>query len=64
MALLPKVRQLRRLYPELEISWDGGVNDQSAPLLLDAGVNVLCVGSFISDAPDPASAYATLKTLI
>jgi ribulose-phosphate 3-epimerase len=63
MQLLEKVRQLRDRYPEIEISWDGGINYENAPQLIEAGVNVLNVGGYIQNADDPKEAYAKLKTL-
>jgi ribulose-phosphate 3-epimerase len=64
MNLLKKVVAVRRLKPTVEIGWDGGVNDQNAQQIAEAGVDVLNVGGFIQHAVDPASAYATLKALV
>src|ERR1700748_3030028 len=47
LSLLNKVRQVRKLYPHIEIAWDGGINNQNAPQLVEAGVDVLNVGGFI-----------------
>lgn len=58
--LLTKVLHLRQLKPNLEIGWDGGINNQNANLLAAGGVNVLNVGGFIHHAADPRSAYETL----
>lgn len=60
-SLLDKVKELRSLKPMLEIGWDGGVNDQNARQLAEAGVDVLNVGGFIHSAKDAANAYAKLK---
>jgi ribulose-phosphate 3-epimerase len=60
-GLLGKVRELRELKPSLEIGWDGGVNDDNARQLAEAGVDVLNVGGFIHDAHNPRAAYAKLK---
>ena len=64
MELLKKVAEVRQLKPTIEIGWDGGVNDQNAKQIADAGVDVLNVGGFIQHAADPARAYATLKALV
>jgi ribulose-phosphate 3-epimerase len=64
LDLLVKAQALKHLKPELEIGWDGGVNDHNAHLLKAAGVDVLNVGGFIQNAKKPASAYATLKKQI
>ena len=44
MGLLEKVKELKAMKPELEIGWDGGVNDTSAKAIADGGVDVLNVG--------------------
>lgn len=64
LSLLDKVRELKALQPDVEIGWDGGVNEQNAKALADGGVDVLNVGGFIQKAEDPASAYAKLKGVV
>lgn len=64
ISLLGKVRQVREKLPSIEISWDGGINDQNAKILVEGGVQVLNTGGYIQKAPDPATAYAKLKSLI
>lgn len=64
LQLLGKVRQLRELKPQLEIGWDGGVDERNALELVRGGVDVLDVGSAIQRAADPMAAYAKLKLLI
>ena len=60
LALIDKVRVLRVAFPDIEISWDGGINDQNASQMIEAGVDVLNVGGFISNAADPEAAYQSL----
>lgn len=43
------------------IEIDGGVNLQNAPLLVQAGADVLVAGSFVFSSPDPLKTIATLK---
>lgn len=45
------------------IEIDGGVNQQNAKALLDAGANVLVAGNFVFSAPDPKKIIANLKAL-
>ncbi|HUC89296.1 MAG TPA: hypothetical protein VMR45_00680 [Patescibacteria group bacterium] len=59
--LLGKVLRLKQLKPQLEIGWDGGINDQNAELLVAGGVDVLNVGGFIQHAADPRAAYELLE---
>jgi ribulose-phosphate 3-epimerase len=63
LSLLEKVKTLLELKPKLEIGWDGGINDQNALALMRGSVDVLNVGSFIHDAPDPAAAHEKLQSL-
>lgn len=55
-----QVKQLKRLYPKIEIGWDGGANASNVHQIAHAGVNVLNVGSGLSKMPDLEAAYATL----
>lgn len=64
LGLLWKAHTLKELKPTVEIGWDGGVNEQNARAIAEAGVDVLNVGSFIAKADNPAGAYATLKALV
>jgi ribulose-phosphate 3-epimerase len=60
LSLLSKVEQLRKLKPQLEIGWDGGINNTNATVLARGGVDVLNVGGFIQHASDPRLAYGML----
>ena len=64
LGLLDKVRKIHQQYPDIEISWDGGISHQNAKQLVEAGVDVLNVGAAIQKSTDPQSAYATLKSII
>ncbi len=63
LNLVDKVSQIKNHHPDAEIGWDGGINDQNATVLIESGVDVLDVGGFIQKSADPATAYATLKTI-
>jgi ribulose-phosphate 3-epimerase len=60
LTLLDKVSALRRLKPQLEIGWDGGINNTNARSLAISGIDVLNVGGYIQHASDPRMAYGTL----
>ena len=64
LGLLDKVRKIREHYPDIEISWDGGINDQNVAQLIEAGVTVLNVGGFIQQSNNPKAAYDKLKEVI
>lgn len=62
--ILDKTRRLRRMVDvggyDIWIEVDGGVNAETAPLLYEAGANVLVAGSFVFGAPDPVEAIRSL----
>jgi len=60
---LEKARILRRLKPDLEIEVDGGMNDKTIPLALEAGANQFASGSYIMKNPSPEQAYRRLIDL-
>lgn len=60
LRLITKIKELRELKPQLEIGWDGGINDRNARALAMSGVDVLNVGGFIQHAADPQAAYTLL----
>jgi ribulose-phosphate 3-epimerase len=45
------------------IEIDGGVNDVTAPKLLDNGADVLVAGNYVFSAKDPVAVIASLKSL-
>ena len=55
-SCMDKVIELRNLKPNLDIEVDGGVNDQTALLAVNAGANVLVVSSFIFKSKDKVKA--------
>jgi len=61
---LGKVKEIKASFPDVEISWDGGVNDKNAEKIMKAGVSILNVGSFIKNAQDPKKAYDLLTSLV
>lgn len=63
IPLLHKVTYLKSREPDLEIGWDGGINDQNVARLVFGGVDVLNVGGFIQSADDPEKAYRVLERI-
>lgn len=64
LKLLGKILKLKQWKPELEIGWDGGVNDKNVRQLMKGGVDVLNVGGFIQKAKDPEANYQRLQALL
>ena len=54
-------KEAMRLGTELDIEVDGGINPDTAPLVLEAGANVLVAGTAVYGAPDPAEAIRMLR---
>ncbi len=63
---LPKIKALReeatRQGAELDIEVDGGIDGTTAPLVKNAGANVLVSGSYLFKADDFSKALNTLTT--
>jgi ribulose-phosphate 3-epimerase len=61
---LPKIRQLSEWAternPALYLEVDGGINRETAPLVVEAGANVLVAGSAVFNHANPAQAVAQL----
>ena len=63
LNLLAKVDAIKRHLPEIEIGWDGGINDQNVAALAAGGVDVLNVGGFIQNSPDPHKSFEALQRI-
>ena len=63
-----KVSQLRQLIDftasDCQIEIDGGVTNQNANALIEAGANVLVAGSYVFGAENPTEIISDLKNLI
>ncbi len=57
---MEKIALIRNMKPEVEIGWDGGANMSNVRALAHADLDVINVGSAISQAENPAAAYAEL----
>ena len=68
-STLPKIRRVRKMIDEVnptcELEVDGGINATTAPLVVDAGANVLVAGSAIfGDSDGVAAAVTRLRAAI
>jgi ribulose-phosphate 3-epimerase len=63
LSQVDKVEYLKRNKPDIEIGWDGGINDQNISQLAFAGVDVFNVGGFIQKAENPEKAYRALERI-
>jgi ribulose-phosphate 3-epimerase len=59
-SMLPKITRLRRTLRErgleCDIEVDGGVHEETAPLVVEAGANLLVAGSAVYSASDGVAA--------
>lgn len=60
LGLLPKARMLKQQKTDLEVGWDGGINEQNISEIVFGGVDVLNVGGSVVNADDPERTYAKL----
>jgi ribulose-phosphate 3-epimerase len=66
-SMLPKITRLREMLDArglgaCDIEVDGGIHEETAPLVVQAGANILVAGSAVYDAPDGvAAAMARLR---
>lgn len=64
LTLLSKAAELHNLNRDIEIGWDGGINEDNVDHLISGGVDVLNVGGYIQRSKDPSGAYGKLNLLI
>lgn len=64
LTLLKKTADIRAINPTVELGWDGGISAENAPLLVEAGIEILNVGGFIQHADDPKAAYESILATI
>lgn len=64
-SVLPKIGRLRRMLQQAnrktDIQVDGGINAETAKLVVGAGATVLVAGSYVYGAADTAAAIASLR---
>lgn len=66
--VLPKIRQARQMIDELglgiDLAVDGGVNERTAPSVVNAGANVLVMGSAVFHKNDVGNALNNIRKLV
>jgi ribulose-phosphate 3-epimerase len=65
-SVLPKIRELRQRLdalgrPDVHIQVDGGIHSETAPLVVEAGADVLVAGNAVFGRPDRAAAIQELR---
>jgi ribulose-phosphate 3-epimerase len=51
-----KIRRVRDLAPDLDVEVDGGIDERTAPLVVEAGATLLVAGSSVFDHPGGVAA--------
>jgi len=59
--MMPKVKELREKYPELDIEVDGGVGPKNVKICAEAGANMIVSGTAVVCSDDPAQAIRSIK---
>lgn len=63
-SAMPKVQEIRRRYPDLNIEVDGGLSDGTVDQAADAGANVIVAGSAVFGAQDPRDVIKKLREAV
>lgn len=64
LSQVNKAKELRSIQRQLELGWDGGANMENIDLLVQAGIQVINVGSGIHKTENPESTYATMEAKV
>jgi ribulose-phosphate 3-epimerase len=59
----PRISELRRLFPDLEVFADGGIREHTVPRLRHAGAHGIVPGSLITNTEDLDARLAWLRSL-
>lgn len=62
--VIPKIKALREKYSDVKISVDGGINLENARQVIDAGADVLVIGSAIFGSKDAEKTIKEFKNII
>ncbi|HEX8617315.1 MAG TPA: ribulose-phosphate 3-epimerase [Thermoanaerobaculia bacterium] len=66
--VVPKIRHIARLIRErglrVEIEVDGGIDERTAPVVVDAGASILVAGSAVFGREDRAAAMESIRSAV
>ncbi len=62
--VLSKVQAVKKIRPEVMVEVDGGVNSDTGPALVDAGVDILNVGSYLFKQLPVEDNWETMQKII
>ena len=61
--MLPKIQNIRAMIGDRDLEVDGGIDNASAPLVIEAGANVLVAGSHIFQSDSYLEAMESLRPM-
>ena len=61
--MLRKIQNVRAMLGDRDLEVDGGIDEQTAPLVIEAGANVLVAGSYVFRSNSYMEAIDTLRNL-
>jgi ribulose-phosphate 3-epimerase len=64
LVVIPKIRALKEQHLNVKISVDGGINSQNAKQILEAGADVLVIGSGIFNSKDVGGVIKEIRKVI
>jgi len=59
-----RIKSVSKQFPDKLIKVDGGVNDRTARLVVEAGASILVIGSYVTMDKKPTSALMSLKRVL
>ena len=62
--MMPKVQEIRKRYPDLNIEVDGGLGVGTIGTAAEAGANVIVAGSAVFGAKDPKEVVSVLRETV
>lgn len=63
LELLQKVKYIKSICPDLEVGWDGGVNQHNISQLVFGGVDVFNVGGALQNDDNPEQVFRSLQRI-
>lgn len=63
-GLLEVAKRIKDHHPDVELGWDGGINDQNAKIIAQNGIDVINVGGYIQASESPEQAYKKLLEIV
>jgi ribulose-phosphate 3-epimerase len=61
-SALVKIREIKRMRPNLHVAIDGGIKDSNISLVAEAGADAVIVGSALTDQSNPYDSLNKLKS--